>query len=207
MQIEINPRSLLNLENICEVLYKLHPSVLDYLVDMERTLGSILGFKEPKNLSLEKRELLNNLLVYDSEYHDSEYDSPEYDDSEYDELFKSLEIPKDSNYERLKNIDRFQELLKYLKLDAYEYTIKIYIEVEDPVIGKKVRELVRALEKTKAPEQFYVNKRELDYHAYFSEGYNNLLMTEEQKKKYDDLFSKYDPEELEKLLIKEKLYL
>ena len=206
MQIEINPRSLLNLENICEVLYKLHPSVLDYLVDMERTLGSILGFKEPKNLSLEKRELLNNLLVYDSEYHDSEYDSPEYDDSEYDELFKSLEIPKDSNYERLKNIDRFQELLKYLKLDAYEYTIKIYIEVEDPVIGKKVRELVRALEKTKAPEQFYLNKRELDYHAYFSEGYNNLLMTEEQKKKYDDLFSKYDPEELEKLLIKEKLY-
>ena len=201
MQIEINPRSLLNLENICEVLYKLHPSVLDYLVDMERTLDSILGFKEPKNLSLEKRELLNNLLVYDSEYHDSEYD-----DSEYDELFKSLEIPKDSNYERLKNIDRFQELLKYLKLDAYEYTIKIYIEVEDPVIGKKVRELVRALEKTKAPEQFYLNKRELDYHAYFSEGYNNLLMTEEQKKKYDDLFSKYDPEELEKLLMKEKLY-
>ena len=32
MRIEINPRSLLNLENICEVLYKLHPSVLDYLV-------------------------------------------------------------------------------------------------------------------------------------------------------------------------------
>ena len=146
------------------------------------------------------------MAVNDSEYHDSEYDSPEYDDSEYDELFKSLEIPKDSNYERLKNIDRFQELLKYLKLDTYEYTIKIYIEVEDPVIGKKVRELVRALEKTKAPEQFYLNKRELDYHAYFSEGYNNLLMTEEQKKKYDDLFSKYDPEELEKLLIKEKLY-
>ena len=39
MKIEINPRSLLNLENICEVLYKLHPSVLNYLVDMERTLG------------------------------------------------------------------------------------------------------------------------------------------------------------------------
>ena len=100
MQIEINPRSLLNLENICEVLYKLHPSVLDYLVDMERTLGSILGFNEPKNLSLEKRELLNNLLVYDSEYDSPEYNDSEYDDSEYDELFKSLEIPKDSNYER-----------------------------------------------------------------------------------------------------------
>ena len=30
MKIEINPRSLLNLEHICEVLYKLHPSVLDF---------------------------------------------------------------------------------------------------------------------------------------------------------------------------------
>ena len=210
MQIEINPRSLLNLENICEVLYKLHPSVLDYLVDMERTLGSILGFNEPKNLSLEKRELLNNLLVYDCEYdseYDSEYNNPEYDDSEYDELFKYPEIPKDSNYERLKNIDRFKELLKYLKLDTYEYIpIKIYIEVEDPVIGKKVRELVRALEKTGAPEQFYLNKRELDYHAYFAEGYNIISMNEEQKKKKDDLFSNDNVEGLKKILIKEKLY-
>ena len=39
MRIEINPRSLLNLEHICEVLYKLHPSVLDDLVEMERSLG------------------------------------------------------------------------------------------------------------------------------------------------------------------------
>ena len=209
MQIEINPRSLLNLENICEVLYKLHPSVLDYLVDMERTLGSILGFNEPKNLSLEKRELLNNLLVYDCEYdseYDSEYNNPEYDDSEYDELFKYPEIPKDSNYERLKNIDRFKELLKYLKLDTYEYIpIKIYIEVEDPVIGKKVRELVRALEKTGAPEQFYLNKRELDYHAYFAEGYNIISMNEEQKKKKDDLFSNDNVEGLKKNFNKGKV--
>ena len=39
MKIEINPRSLLNLENIVEVLYKLHPSVLEYLIEMERSLG------------------------------------------------------------------------------------------------------------------------------------------------------------------------
>ena len=45
----------------------------------------------------------------------------------------------------------------------------------------------------------------MDYHAYFAEGYN-LTMNEEQKKKKDDLFSKNDPEELKKLLIKEKLY-
>ena len=36
MRIEINPRSLLNLEHICEVLYKLHPYVLDELVEMQR---------------------------------------------------------------------------------------------------------------------------------------------------------------------------
>ena len=39
MRIEINPTSLLNLEHICVVLYKLHPSVLKYLVEMERSLG------------------------------------------------------------------------------------------------------------------------------------------------------------------------
>ena len=60
MRIEINPRSLLNLENICEVLYKLHPSVLDFLIDMERNLGGILGKIDSNNLSLEEREFLVN---------------------------------------------------------------------------------------------------------------------------------------------------
>ena len=218
MKIEINPRSLLNLENICEVLYKLHPSVLDYLVDMERTLGSILGLNDSNNLSLEQREKIINIGECMKDYELQKLDKDDFedelqkldkDDSEDDEdyNFKKMinMIHGDGDY--YENIFRFNKLLKYLQLDTYEYIpIKIYVEVEDPVIGKKVRELVRALEKTKAPEQFYLNKRELDYHAYFSEGYNNLLMTEEQQKKYDDLFSKYDPEELEKLLIKEKLY-
>ena len=56
MRIEINPTSLLNLEHICEVLYKLHPSVLDMLVEMERSLGSVLGFIDTDNPSLEERE-------------------------------------------------------------------------------------------------------------------------------------------------------
>ena len=43
MRIEINPRSLLNLEHICEVLYKLHPIVLEDLIEIERTLGNIMG--------------------------------------------------------------------------------------------------------------------------------------------------------------------
>ena len=59
MRIEINPRSLLNLENICEVLYKLHPFVLDYLIEMQRTLGNVLGFIDLNNPSLEEREFLS----------------------------------------------------------------------------------------------------------------------------------------------------
>ena len=58
MKIEINPRSLLNLEHICEVLYKLHPSVLDELIYIERSLGKILGFIDLNNISLEERNFL-----------------------------------------------------------------------------------------------------------------------------------------------------
>ena len=45
MRIQINPRSLLNLENICEVLYKLHPSVLDFFSQN----GKIFGWCTWKN--------------------------------------------------------------------------------------------------------------------------------------------------------------
>ena len=61
MRIEINPRSLLNLEDICEVLYKLHPSVLNDLVEMERSLGGILGEIDLDNISLEQREFLADI--------------------------------------------------------------------------------------------------------------------------------------------------
>ena len=54
MHIQINPRSLLNLEHICEVLYKLHPSILNDLVEMERSLRGILGFIDYNNLTLKK---------------------------------------------------------------------------------------------------------------------------------------------------------
>ena len=60
MRIQINPHSLLNLEHICEVLYKLHPSVLDDLVEMERSLGKLLGLIDLNNVSLEEREFLAN---------------------------------------------------------------------------------------------------------------------------------------------------
>ena len=101
---------------------------------------------------------------------------------------------------------RFHDLRKYLQLDTDEYIpMKIYVEVEDPVIGKKVKELVEALEKTRAPEQFYLNKKELDEDAYFAEGYG-LTMNEEQKKQRDDFFWGEDVKGLERLLKKEKLY-
>ena len=215
MKIEINPRSLLNLENICEVLYKLHPKVLYELVGMQRSIGSILGMNDMNDLSLEQREkIINNgkdmkHFKIEKDNFEDELQKLDKDDSEDDEdcdFKKMIDILHgDGDYPE--DIFRFNKLLKYLQLNTYEYIpIKINVEVEDPVIGKKVRELVQALETTRAPEQFYLNKRELDYHAYFAEGYNNLSMTEEQKKKYDDLFSKHDPEKLEKLLVKEKLY-
>ena len=61
MKIQINPRSLLNLEHICEVLYKLHPSVLNFLVKIERDLGPILGFIDMKNLTLEQKKILDRI--------------------------------------------------------------------------------------------------------------------------------------------------
>ena len=193
MRIEINPRSLLNLENICEVLYKLHPSVLDYLVEMERSLGNILGFIDLNNLSLEERKFL-------SRNYQEDYSSDTFTQDENEE-FKNKYFS-----EEYENACRFHELRKYNQLDTDEYIpMKIYVEVEDPVIGKKVRELVEALEKTRAPEQFYLNKKEIDEYAYFAEGYG-LTMNEEQKRQSDDFFDGEDVEGLEELFKKEKLY-
>ena len=242
MKIEINPRSLLNLENICEVLYKLHPSVLDYLIDMERSLGRILGFNNMNYLSFEQREQMKQMKQNQEQQSSEDEDENENEnenediqkeyhfdynennlrkilkDTEFKEILKKLGInPNENNFEELKrlykyiddyvsNKDYFLKLYKCLQLNTDEYIpIKINIEVEDPVIGKKVRELVRALEKTGAPEQFYLNKREIDWEAYFAEGYN-FSINKEQKKKSDDIFFNDKSEELKKILIKEKLY-
>ena len=45
---------------MCEVLYKLHPSVLNDLVEMERSWGKILGTIDLDNVSKEEREFLAN---------------------------------------------------------------------------------------------------------------------------------------------------
>ena len=198
MRIEINPHSLLNLEHICEVLYKLHPSVLDYLVEMERSLGDILGFINLNNPSLEEREFLSD-IVEEVDY-SKEFEKPE----ELEEPKVPLKIIED--LKKHENSCRFHELRKYIQLDTDEYIpMKIYVEVEDPIIGKKLKELVEALEKTRAPEQFYYHKREVDEDAYFAEGYD-LRMNEEQKKQWRDFYDGEDVEGLEKLLREKKLY-
>ena len=185
MIIEINPRSLLNLFHICEILYKLHPLVLNYLVEMERSLGKILGQIDFNNISLEERNFLADK-------------SKEVDFSIEEEEVENEEITIQKMKED-KNAVRFHTLRKYIQLDTDEYIpMKITVEVEDPVIGKKVRELVEALVRTRAPEEFYLNKKELDEDAYFAEGYG-LTMNEEQKKKFDDFFYGADADGLEEL--------
>ena len=207
MRVEINPRSLLNLENICEVLYKLHPSVLDYLVEMERSLGDVIGFIDLNNTSLEEREFLSDIFQkkdFSSESITQDDKKVKVTDNKEDSTSRLLKYI--TELEEDKNSIEFHNLKKYLQLDTDEYIpMKIYVEVEDPVIGKKVCELIRALEKTRAPEQFYLNKKEVDEDAYFAEGYG-LTMNEEQKKQRDDFLDGEDVEGLEELLRKEKLY-
>lgn len=182
MIIEINPHSLSNLLNICEVLHKLHPLVLDYLVDMQRSIGDVMGLKKLDEIDIKQREILCYLI-------------------ENSTIIEPTSTPKST----LPDDRDFYDLKRYLKLDTYEYIpIKISIEVED-FIGRKLRELVRALEKTSAPEQFLYNKREIDEYAYFAEGYG-LTMNEEQKKKFNDFLDSKDYLSLLKLLIEEKLY-
>ena len=229
MQIQINPRSLLNLENICEVLYKLHPSVLDDLVEMQRSLGEILGFIDLNNPSLEEREFLANIseevnnslpMEHEKDLTSLDYvkvnDPKDFSSLSYEQLLKTKDLSSLTDEDKMElaiapNEDKyksyiFSRLLRYIQLDTYEYIpIKIYIEVEDPVIGKKVKELVRALETTRAPEQFYLHKKEIDVDAYFAEGYN-VTINEEQEKKSDELFWGQDVDRLESLLKKEKLY-
>ena len=197
MKIEINPRSLLNLEHIVQVLYKLHPSVLENLVEMERSSGKILGFINMENPSFEEREFLADYLDMKEVNLEEEIE----EEIEPKTLEEQLEKLKKEHRE-----EKFFKLLKYLQLDTYEYIpMKIFVEVEDTVIGRKVKELVEALEKTRAPEQFYFHKNEVDENAYFAEGYG-LTTNEEQRMKKEEFNLTADYIALLELLIKEKLY-
>ena len=110
MRIEINPRSLLNLENICEVLYKLHPSVLNHLVEIERSLGKIFGTIDLNNLSLEEREFLAN---YAKEVDFSKEPEKAEEPKTQEELLSTIQVMKED-----KNACRFHKLRKYIQIDT-----------------------------------------------------------------------------------------
>ena len=240
MRIEINPQSLKNLKDICEVLYKLHPYVLDNLIKINRTIGNVLGTIDLTNMTLAEREFLTR--SYEEEETKSNIPKeeetvsivpmeddvpttkPTYtyiikclkEDIKRKEMDELNELNKTNDKGKLlkkiqelkedDNSRRFDNLRTFIQLDTYEYIpMKISVEIEDPVIGRKVKELVEALEKTRAPEQFYYNKKEMDEDAYFAEGYE-FTMNKEQKKQRDEFLDKEDVESLEKLLRKEKLY-
>ena len=202
MLIEVNPKSLKNLEQICEVLYCLHPSVLDFMVnelidDNEILLGEV----NLRNPTFKERELLTNLDRKDNVYH-FRVERPE----ENKLPFKAIVNRLHGDGEYPEKIFVFKQLLKYLQLDTYDYIpIKFCVEIEDPIVRKKVKKLINYLEKTNAPEQIYLHKREVDCNAYFAEGYG-LTMNEDQQKQKKELLDSEDPEKLKRLLIREKLY-
>lgn len=210
MKIEIQPHSLKNLENICEVLYKLHPKVLNYLVDMQRSIGNIMGVIDLEKPTLEEREFLTSCKI--DKIVSIEKDSTTEPCNKLEEICNSVgenflnSLDKYLITNHNSDIDAFYHYKKKLKLNTDEYIpMTISIEIEDPVIGRKVRELVRALETTSAPEQFTMNKEELDIDAYFAEGYG-LTMNEEQRKRVNDFYDKGDSKYVMKLLLKEKIH-
>ena len=159
--------------------------------DLWRFLGAI----DLANITLEEREFLASTAKK------VDYSKEPEEPEEPKDLIKIIEDLKKDN-ERA----RFDNLRRYIQLDTDEYIpMKYYVEVEDPVIGRKLKELVEALEKTRAPAEFYLNKKELDEDAYFAEGYG-LKMNEEQKKQLNEFIYEKDVKSLVKLLRDKKLY-
>lgn len=202
MKIEIQPHSFDNLEDICRVLYQLHPTVLDYLLDMGRSLDSVMGLIDKP--TIKQREILtsgkiDNLVTVKPKMEQNLSSSLEDICNSLGDFEKFILC--NSKYDE----DDFYKYKKLLRINNDEYIpIKINIEIDDPVTGRKLRELVSILERTGAPEQYYWGKEELDIEAYFAEGYG-LTMNKEQRKMLDDFYDKKDGKYVMKLLLKEKI--
>ena len=126
MRIQINPRSLLNLEHICEVLYKLHPSVLDVLVKMERSLGKILGTIDLNNVSLEEREFLSK--NYEAEDYSMETEES-ITQEEFDKMLepKGVQVTKKTFYNKNDVIDFINDYKDKIKIKMLKYyLVKIF---------------------------------------------------------------------------------
>lgn len=208
MKIEIQPHSFDNLEDICRVLYQLHPTVLDYLLDMGRSLDSVMGVIDTRKPTMEQREFLtsgqiDSIVTVEPKMEQNLSSSLEDICNSLGDFLNNFEkfILYNKNY----NEDDFYKYKKLLRINNDEYIpIKINIEIDDPVTGRKLRELVSILERTNTPEQYYWGKEELDIEAYFAEGYG-LTMNEEQRKMLDDFYDKKDGKYVMKLLLKEKI--
>ena len=131
MRIEINPRSLLNLEHICEVLYKLHPSVLDVLIEIERSLGKVLGLIDLDNTSLEEREFL----------------ADNYEEKDYSSEPVSQDVKITTQFHN--NIEDLRKVLDEYK--SNNPNVKILTEESDSILLKTIAEL----KKDKNSEKFY----------------------------------------------------
>ena len=177
MRIEINPKNILNLENVFKVLYKIHPIVLDFLLYI-----ALDEIEDLDNLPLERIDnILNRKEPVNDDYENVEDDSYLENDGD--------------------KIENFIYLLQFLYCKTNEYIpIKFYIEVDDLEKGKKIKELIRVMEISKIPEIYYDNKREVDYEACFSKGYNYSL-TKNRQRKLINFFRKFDFETLNKILI------
>lgn len=209
MKIEIQPHSFDNLEDICRVLYQLHPTVLDYLLDMGRRLDSVMGVIDTRKPTMEQREFLtsgkiDSIVTVEPKVEQKNLSSSLEDIcNSLGDFLNDFEkfILCNGSYDE----DKFYKYKKLLRRNNDEYIpMTTSIEIEDPVIGRKVRELVSILERTKTPEQYYWGKEELDIEAYFAEGYG-LTMNEEQRKMLDDFYDKKDGKSVLKLLLKEKI--
>ena len=170
MLIEINPKNILNLENVFKVFYKLHPIVLDFLLYLA------LDELEKLDLDLDFDLDLGNIL---------KRKKPVNDDYENVEEDSYLEHDNDK-------IESFNYYLQFFYCKTNEYIpIKFYIEVDDLEKVKKIKDLIRVMEISKDPENYYDSKREVDYEACFSKGYKYSL-TNNGRNKMMNLFRKFD---------------
>ena len=224
MQIKISPKNLQTLEVICEILYKLHPEVLDNLLDMEETLGPILGLHNINDdLTSEQVDIFEKLgiglenLLKQEEQEEQEEQEDKLNNIKFDQILNCLnhdiikkfgtEVEKIQQQEEELNNIKFDELSKYIKLDTKEYIpIEFYVKVEDILVGEKVQKLIKILERTKAKEEFSNMRREEDWTAYFCESYSSKKFSEKQQIERDNIFQNKDVNKLKKLLIKQNLY-
>lgn len=180
MRIEINPTTLKNLEHTCHVLYQLHPTVLDYVLKMNRDFGSVMGnYGNLKNITFEQREFISKVF--------------------------SQEKPKMEPIKVKPGNHFFHDLRHYLRSESDNFIpIKFYIEIEDEITGRKIKEVIEALKTGNAPEEIVMDKNEKDQTAFFAEGYG-IEMSKEQEELHDKFMEEQDHRKLEKLLKVKKL--